>query len=590
MPKLPTDTDVFEIVQSDPDLAYVDKTIQIAQMLSTNRHMLFTRPRRFGKTLMLSTVEALFQGKRELFADTWIGQGHHWDWSQTYAVVRLDMSESTAMDLSELKVQLQDMVQRAAHEHELELDDSLPPSTMLIHLLTALQRHQNRHVVVLIDEYDAPVNQTIAKGGHDDRMTLLREFFRTLKSRNRLLRATLVTGITRFARAGLWSGMNHLRDVSLRPDLATLCGFTQTELHEHPIICSIMQGGAKMLGCSPDEMYIALEDHYNGYRFTHGPETVYNPYSLACCLEDMTTNNLPDWPELPNYWVESGTSGLLLDFLQQPRYALRDPFTRKPAEVERAVFDMAHPHPDVLMYQSGYLTRVAGPDGDRLDFPNREVENAFRQELTEWQQDRIAVLSQGHSELAEALRNALLQNDPQGVQGAFNNYLRAITPDLHLHYWRPRRKSKDKEITDYEKHYHALLLGLCLSLPQAMRVTAEEASGTGRLDMAFDMGGHVVVLELKINREGHTALTQALTRDYGFGYARLGCPVTVLGLNIDSHSYRITDCKAWHLGLYDFRQQRWEHEPYREPLVEISHLDDKQRQAYSDRRPGELTS
>ena len=143
------------------------------------------------------------------------------------------------------------------------------------------------------------------------------------------------------------------------------------------------------------------------------------------------------------------------------------------------------------------------------------MESAFRQELTEWQQNRIAVLSQGHSKLTAALRDALLQNDPQSVQGAFNNYLRAIIPDLHLHYWKPRRKSKDKEITDYAKHYHALLLGLCLSLPQAIRVTVEEASGTGRLDMAFDMGLHVVVLELKINRDGHAALTQALTRDYG---------------------------------------------------------------------------
>ena len=144
-------------------------------------------------------------------------------------------------------------------------------------------------------------------------MTLLREFFRTLKSRNRLLRATLVTGITRFARAGLWSGMHHLRDVSLRPDLATLCGFTQTELQGHPVICATIQAGAKMLGCSLTRCTLCWRTTTTGIVLptTRKPSTT----PIPCLLSGRHDNKQPaDWPELPNYWVESGTSGLLLDF------------------------------------------------------------------------------------------------------------------------------------------------------------------------------------------------------------------------------------------------------------------------------------
>ena len=311
--RIPLGVDDFGDIQSHPRYLYVDKTSSIGTLFSaeqTGPHMFLARPRRFGKTLLISLLESLFQGRRDLFAETWIGQEGHWDWEHNgHPVLRLDLSLRGLHDAQRLAHVLGHLVQTQAARHDLQLASSLPPDVQLVDLIRLLAEKSGRKVVVLIDEYDMAITENLGRPDVlDDILDVMRAFYGALKTSVRYIRFTFVTGITHFARTSLFSGANHLTDLSFHPQWNVLLGFTQAELHHDPDMVALVQHCAAHLACAPEELYEALEYHYNGYRFARHGTPVFNPYSLAGCFDALgNPAQAGHWSlrNLPHFWAES---------------------------------------------------------------------------------------------------------------------------------------------------------------------------------------------------------------------------------------------------------------------------------------------
>ena len=320
IPQLPVGDDDFAHIQSHANFLYVDKTHRIAELFAQgrSRHLFLARPRRFGKSLLLSTIEALFQGRQDLFADTWVGQEGHWDWqARTRPVLRLNLGGLRGIhDRGELWTALRGLVEDQALPQDIALSPGSPPRA-LRQLLTRMAT-TGRKVVVLVDEYDTAVTENLDR---PDVLDAMRAFYGALKDSSGCIEYTLITGITRLAHTSLFSGANHLTDLSHWPDVHGLLGFTHAELRE-PRVATLVAQGARHLDCTTKELYAALERQYNGYRFAEGAEAVFNPYTLAGCMEEL---GVPDraagWSldRLPRRWAETGTPKVLLRGLQGRR-------------------------------------------------------------------------------------------------------------------------------------------------------------------------------------------------------------------------------------------------------------------------------
>ena len=562
-PQLPFGNDDFVDIQTQANALYVDKTRRIADLFihaqGQSPHMFLARPRRFGKTLLLSTVEALFQGRRDLFTDTWIGQEGRWDWEvHTHPVLRLNLGLLRDIhDREELRTELR----RLVDDQALTQDMALPPGVpaLALHRLLRHMAAAGRRVVVLVDEYDTPLTENLHRPDVlPEILDALRAFYGALKDSTPYIAYTLVTGITRLAHAGLFSGANHLADLSYNPDINGLLGFTQTELHT-PQITALVAQGAQNLGCTPEELYAALEREYNGYRFAEGAEAVFNPYTLAGCLDQLTVPaRAAHWSlgRLPRRWAATGTPTLLLRGLQSHRVQALPALAGQAARPWMQVAFEASPPPVVaLLLQVGYLTLDAAVP-PTLIFPNREVQAAFTESLGTWLAETaptwLAEAGLPLPRLAGQLQDALQRQDAEAVRHVVATGMEAVPKALH--------RFGSAQSHPYEPFYQALLHVLCLSL--GLPLTAEAPAGQGRVDLVLELPERICLLELKVDRPPAAGLRQAFEKDYPAAYGLRALPVTVWGLQFDSAALTVRACQAWDLGRFDPGTARWGREPY----------------------------
>ena len=603
---LPVDLDDFADMRAEGRYLYVDKTHQIANMiLDSSRHVFLTRPRRFGKTLLVSTLEALFQGQQEMFKETWIHQ--NWDWhAHRYPVLRLNLALRNRQNATSLQSALKRRVRQLAGRHaDSILDPEMSADEMLTAILQDRVAQTNRKAVVLIDEYDTPVTENLERTEViEDILNVLRAFYGVLKDCSGLIRFTFVTGITRFSRVGLFSGANHLHDLSFDPEASDLVGFTRQELADQTDsgLRQLIERGARNLGWRSETLYQALEDHYNGYQFAKGGDTVYNPFSLVKCLHAISTparaQSLPE-AQLPNFWAESGSPSLLLRLLESGAYPAAAPLSDHPDMVERVKYDVQEPHFAALLYQAGYLTRKGSWNCEtqatdwRLDFPNAEVAHTFKAILLDWQHRRLRKSGEWDSAqfgLAHAMHDALHKQSVSELHTAFHSLLRASHHYLHpppSPCRKDRRKSAWKDILDYEIHYQALLYGAFALI--GVQIYGELPTVAGRIDIAVELGGNITIMELKADRNAEHAVRQALSGDYPAHFATRGRPVTVFGMNIDTDSRTVTECAKWDLGHYDIQQGCWNHEPFAVSLLQVATLSEAEKTDLAF-QPGLVTS
>ena len=508
---------------------YVDKTSELKRLLDAGKFLFLARPRRFGKTLMLSTVECMYQGDwpetRDPFVevanptpkvpDERLFAGTAWEARFAAAarrpVIRLDLSAVTGDDPAEMK---QSLTRHVAQQARLWYGRGLDPGLetkylrdaagypgvaqdMLALLIDSLKK-QVDFPVVLVDEYDTPLLSLSVQDpvAVEPYFKVFREFFRVFKRCEGSLHKVLITGITRRAYGDLFSALNNLRDCTWRPAFAGVCGFTEAELDRTPLATCITVAAAE-LGQSPEELQEALRSHYNGYRFNRrglGP-AVYNPWSLCNTLLDLMD---PDDREdirrygLPAYWSESGVSRILVDRLREHSSGMDSGLLQGRAELDINLFSNKSSDLKSLMLQSGYLTYLPASDRQpvRLGWPNREVATAL---LTDLAQAHVDGQLPGVARVRTCLET-----------GVYTELPNALLDCLYAFPY---------NIMENESAFHAALHGLFLGMDILPLSERQELSG--RYDLATICAGRACVIELKYNRSLQEAQDQAGRRQYG---------------------------------------------------------------------------
>jgi hypothetical protein len=554
LPFLRPDQSEFILLRHGGGL-YVDKTQHLLSLLAptahnpsllNNKYIFLARPRRFGKSLLVTTLEAFFQGevpidprflnghnppptlsKAELFhgtaaADTAERQRFH-------PVVRLNMASTPADAPERLEANLLEMLggqytlwnRRGVNVGLDPLDESgavtfptspaVSPAQRLENLVGRLKARYGANPVVLVDEYDAPLVHLLGKDADPEPiLDVLRNFYVKLKSLEADLHFVFITGITRFARVSLFSVLNNLRDISWDPAYATLCGFTEQEVRT--VLRSHLATAAAHLDLSLEELMDQVRRHYNGYHFSlpGNSESVYNPFTLACCLRDLQDPNHAEWWNVtgwPNHWAVSGNPMFLIRLMKQDQYPL--PADPPPWDsLMSTTYSLDRVNFVALMVQTGYYTLRQDTDGDLyLDYPNDEVRRTYSHELLE------TYRQPPDPRTLRAMHRALAGEDHQGFCDLLHTFLAGV----------PSEKLRR------ETDCHLVLHVLC----QLMQVDfqSEVHQGGGRSDMEVRFSGHVCVMEFKYGESPQAALNQIRTHDYGrrhFGGTR---KVVALGLN-----------------------------------------------------------
>ena len=463
---LPIGIQSFEMLRKRGHL-YVDKTARLMELVSSDRCFL-SRPRRFGKSLTLSTLDAMFRGKVELFkglaAEGWVAEQA----KRPAPVLRLDMSMMNVRDVVQFEESLNSTLTWRAEDAGEGLS-SKQPSDRFQELIRALYK-QGGPVVVLIDEYDKPILDKIGNLEAAEAMReALRGFYTVLKGCDEYLRFVMLTGISKFTKTGVFSAMNNLRDISMVEEFGDIVGYTQEELERD--FSDWIDDAAGKIGFSRQELLMRMKDYYDGFCFD-GRTRLYNPFSILNFLADR---------EFKNYWYHSGSPTFILSYLRS--HGIDDPEVYRHKSVPADFADsqeIERAKPESFLFQSGYLTIESAEEQElTLDYPNREVLNS----ISRLYLDNVYRV-EGFTALGSNLWRALRDGDIEGAVRLYNTALAGIP------------------YQDFTQQNESLYRSLFLMLLRGAGVTAqgEVPTNRGRSDVLVLFPSRAVVLEFKLAR------------------------------------------------------------------------------------------
>ncbi len=484
---LPIGIQDFRTIRDD-GYYYVDKTSLVRRLVDEGRHYFLSRPRRFGKSLLVHTLKSLFACDEPLFRGLDIHP--HWDWSSPHPVVRLSFGGkyNQPPDIERNVLNQLALVEHAAGLETAPAADTGPER--LQNVLYRLHHGSGRQVVVLVDEYDKPILDVL----HDPELATanrdyLRGFYGIIKDSAEHVRFVFVTGVSMFSKVSLFSGLNNLKDISLDPRYATLCGYREEDLDR--------VFGPELAGLDRE----TIRTWYNGYHW-RGGERVYNPYDVLLLL---------DTREFQPYWFQTGSPEFLFRMLMEKSVSPMEIEGRLTDSTLVSKFDVGNVDVEALLFQTGYLTIAEEVRDDfdilyRLDYPNLEVRLSLNRGLLAWLgQRRAEQLVRGRKLCA-----LLEANDFAGFGETFRAWVSGIPYLWHM----------KGDLARYEAWYASLLYMGLHAVGADLRV--EEASSRGRADMVLRHGGQVFVLEFKM-AEGEdgseAALDAAMAQMRGRGYA-----------------------------------------------------------------------
>jgi phosphoserine phosphatase len=471
---------------------YIDKTADIFRLVDQGKFYFLSRPRWFGKSLLLSTLKEMFLGNRELFRGLWIED--RVDWARTSPVIHLSFSQLT-YQTDNLGLRLQRELQRLADPFGITVGGDLPGEWLRSFVLQLYERQGQ--VAILIDEYDKPITDFLeqperAAANRD----LLKSFYSVVKDLDPCIRFFLLTGVSRFSKVSIFSDLNNLHDITLHPAYGTLVGYTQAEL-EHYFDQELGKLAQKE-NLDRATLVGKVRHWYNGYLWGE-QETVYNPFSALMLMSQQ---------RFSNFWFATGTPTFLVK-------KLREKFTYDLGEVELSEPQLGNFRVEdidemALLFQTGYLT-IKGRDAGTytLGYPNREVRDSLQEwMLAEWSQ------REGVHPVVRSLVRHLGARRYDDFRGALNSLLAQV----------PHEQFMER----YEAFYHAIFF-LAFSLAGAY-AQAEAHSARGRLDAVVRTGGAIFVIEFKVNGGAAEALAQIRSRGYHQQYLHQGLPVILLGV------------------------------------------------------------
>ncbi len=491
---------------------YVDKTRQLYELVRYGIGIYFlARPRRFGKSLLISTLKEIFQGNKELFQDLWIYESDY-NW-QAYPIIHIDFSRYQIQNVQELKARIKLYLQQIAQEYQITLDEN-PFDVQWVELILKLSREQR--VVILIDEYDKPIldnmhNIEEAKAIRDT----LKSFYGAIKSLDAHHRFVFITGISKFNRVGIFSDMNNLNDITMSPQFATLLGITEDELQRH--FQEHITETAQQFGLSDAALMIELQRWYNGFRFVENSRNVYNPYSTLQFFYNR---------RFSNYWFETGTPTFLIKLIKERDLAIEPLDHLEVPELSFSTYEIESLALIPLLFQTGYLT-IKGFRRDQfgeiytLSYPNYEVKNAFLTYLLSAYNEMETALSESH---LRRLIYALEAHDLPEFFAVLEIFFANIDYDLHL---------------NYEKYYQTIFYLIFLLI--GVRIEAEVKTSKGRIDAVIALRKRIYLFEFKLNQRAADALQQIKSHDYLRKYAGHGKPITLIGANFDTKQRKIVE-------------------------------------------------
>ena len=483
---------------------YVDKTAEIHELIRGYKGQYFlSRPRRFGKSLLVSTLKAIFQGRRELFAGLEI-DGSDYEWKR-YPVIHLDLGTAAAQTEQELRDQLLRGVSYSAEENGIPLTAQAAPAAFEEMIRKLAQR--DGKVVILVDEYDKPLLGHLGEPSAKDIQRVLKTFYGVVKGTEAHQRFVLLTGVSKFSRVSVFSDLNNLTDLTMDPRTATLLGYTQTELEANFADYIGRLGNA--IGRSREETLGDLRDWYNGYRFHEKAEAVYNPVSVMKCFMNE---------EFKNYWFETGTPTFLVDLLRRRPVRLDD---LRVEESDFSTYDPANLSPLPLLVQTGYLT-IGGvePFGDtrtyRLAYPNREIAQTFSRWLA------IGFSRVPGEDIAAALRRmvaALEQGRADEMLSTLRSFFSGIPYDIAI---------------DNEKYYQTIFFTVFKLLGAA--VDAETRISAGRIDAVVKTRTDIFVFEFKLHDTAESAMEQIREKRYYEPFLTDGRRIVLVGVAFEAQT------------------------------------------------------
>ena len=510
--RLPVGIQTYEKLV-DNDCLYIDKTEFIPKMIAHSSYIFLSRPRRFGKSLLVSTLQAYFEGRKELFEGTYIG-GVEKEWT-AYPVLKFSMASAKHIDAAQLHRFLNSMLEREEQKWGITTPKHDANDRLQDLILTA-NRQTGKKVVVLIDEYDAPLLDVSHIGSLLSEMRqIMRNFYSPLKDCDPYLQFVFITGITKFSQLSIFSELNNLKNISMNPEFAAVCGISEEEIRIRMADYVEDYAEAKKMTC--DETIEALKRQYDGYHFTWPSPDIFNPFSLLNAFQDRA---------LKSYWFESGTPTFLINKLKEFNVV---PSMLKPTMTMASDFDAPTENMSSIMpllYQSGYFTikDFNEPSGlYLLDIPNNEIRIGLMASLLP---NYVQVDSYKGNTTVGMMYLALLNDDLDEMLRLLQAYLRTI-PQC--------------DNTNYEGHYQQLLY-VIFSL-MGRYVDVEVRTATGRVDMVMNSGKALCLFELKLNKSAEAAMNQINLKDYPARFALTNLPIIKIGINFDTTTHTIEDWK-----------------------------------------------
>ena len=498
----------------EEDFLYVDKTEYIYRMTHTSgKYFFLSRPRRFGKSLLVSTMQSYFEGKKELFKGLAVEKLEK-EWTE-YPVLHFDMSGGKHMEPEQLELYLGYILEDQEKKWGIN-EPRIGANNRLIDLINTAYEKSGKQVVVLIDEYDAPMLDVAhEKEQLDVLRNIMRNFFSPLKYSEAKLRFLFLTGITKFSQVSIFSELNNITNVSMDDEYAGICGITKEELLEN--MSDDIDMLADALGYSREMMIAKLKENYDGYHFSKKSPDVFNPYSLLNCFSKK---------ELGAFWFSSGTPTYLINMLRQfgvlpteiaPTEAVSSSFNA-PTENMKTITP--------LLYQSGYVTIKEYDPETRiytLDIPNKEIKVGLFDNLLPNYVDGV---SAERGNVAIAKMSLLIgKRNMDGALHLLQDFLGTV-PYCN--------------VTNYEGHYQQMLF-IIFTLLTNYLVDVEVHTPRGRVDIVLLTKTDLYVVELKLNKSAQAAMQQINLKNYRQRFALCGLPITKVGINFDSTQGTIED-------------------------------------------------
>ncbi|MDR1196418.1 MAG: ATP-binding protein [Endomicrobium sp.] len=507
MKNLPISTQSFEILRQT-DCVYVDKTKHIFELIKNGRVYFLSRPRRFGKSLLISTFEELFKGNKRLFEGLYIYD--KWVWSEKYPIIHLDFADLAYNTPEELKLTLNNFLNKTAAANSASLQDDMPVSVKFSELIEKLYSKTGQRVVVLVDEYDKPITDNLSnKEVLSSNKTILHDFYQVIKAKDKYIKFVFLTGVSKFSGVSIFSGLNNLMDITLSDKFAGICGYTQEELEEN--FKEYIYLLSEKLKRSKEDVLKEIRRWYNGYSWD-GMTTVYNPFSTLLLFADNI---------FTNYWFRTGTPTFLIELLKS-RNQLRGIF--EPIVVENVAFD-GYDEENIdtvsLLFQTGYLTIKQR----KLNFGSPEY-----------------TLAAANFEVKDSLVKYLLN--------AYSNFplnaLRDLQTNIHNQIQTMDAKNLSKSIYQLfvnipytlhiskEAYWHSLFLATMNLLGFVFK--GDVLTNIGRIDAVWEQPDFAVICEIKYDEKKElekmleTAFAQIDDRRYYETYLYSGRKIILLAV------------------------------------------------------------